>query len=281
MEAAAWLAARTALVDAYLDAVLPSADEPPRALHAAMRHLIFPGGKRLRPAFAFAACEAAGAAHDAALPAAAAVELVHTYSLIHDDLPCMDDDALRRGRPSVHVAYGEAIAVLAGDALLAQAFAVLARAAEKAPSAVVAAAMQDLAHAAGSLELVGGQADDLDFEAGGAEEAARVEGVHRRKSAALIAAALTTGARLGGAEPALVERLGSFGREVGIAFQIADDLLDRDDGEACSLVRVLGAEAARARAEELLSSALRRVEPLGSRAEPLRELARLAVRRER
>jgi geranylgeranyl diphosphate synthase type II len=277
----AWLASRTAQVEALLDAVLPPAAEPPAALHAAMRHLLFPGGKRLRPAFALAACEAAGADAERAWPAAAAVELVHTYSLVHDDLPCMDDDAVRRGRPTVHVAYGEAVAVLAGDALLAHAFLVLARAAAKAPPAAVAAAVHDLAHAAGSLALVGGQADDLAFEPGGSDEAARVESVHRRKSAALIAASLTTGARLGGADDALVERLRRFGEEVGVAFQIADDLLDEGDDTGCSLVRVLGAKAARARAEELLSSALGRLDGLGGEAEPLRELARRAVRRER
>lgn len=281
MDARAYLLERSALVDPYLDRCLPAAQEPPAALHGAMRHLLFPGGKRLRPGLAFAACEAVGAAAERALPVAAAVELVHTYSLVHDDLPCMDDDDLRRGRPTVHKLYGEAVAVLAGDALLALAFEVLAGAAASEESARLLAASRDLAFAAGSRALVGGQVDDLGFGPGGADEAARVESVHHRKSAALIAAALVGGARLGGAEPGVLERLQRFGIEVGVAFQIADDLLDQEDGEACSLVRVLGVEGARRRAEALLQQALARVEDLGGGAEALRELARYAVRRDR
>jgi geranylgeranyl diphosphate synthase type II len=273
MDARGYLAERGALLEPFLDDVLPVAGEPPARLHAAMRHLLFPGGKRLRPGFCFAGCEAAGGAPEHALPAAAAVELVHTYSLVHDDLPCMDDDALRRGRPTVHVAYGEALAVLAGDALLALAFELLARAGD-------AGAVGELARAAGSRELVGGQALDLAFPDEGVADAAAVEAVHRKKSAALIAAAVALGARAGGADAALSERFALFGREVGLAFQIADDLLDADGDGACSLVRALGGPAARARAEALLEGALARLSDLGARAEPLRQLARYAVRRE-
>jgi len=281
MDASAWLAERTALVDRYLDGRLPPANEPPAALHGAMRHLVFPGGKRLRPAFAFAGCEAAGAPHARALPAAAAVELVHTYSLIHDDLPCMDDDALRRGRPTVHIAYGEANAVLAGDALLALAFEVLADAEGGCGAEALAWCTRALAVAAGSRQLVGGQADDLAFAASGPPALSRVEAVHRRKSAALIAASVTCGARLGGASGDSLAELGVFGEEVGVAFQIADDLLDADRNEACSLVSVIGVEAARARAEALLESALRRACAFGERGAGLRVLAELAVRREK
>lgn len=284
MDARAYLSERVALVDPYLEQLLPPAEQPPAALHAAMRHLLFPGGKRLRPGLVFAGCEAMGAPPEQALPVAAAVELVHTYSLVHDDLPCMDDDDERRGRPTVHRLYGEAVAVLAGDALLALAFEALARA-EAAPAERVAAGIAELARAAGSLELVGGQVDDLAFEAGhgdGAEEeAARVESVHLRKSAALIAASIAGGARFGGAEASQLAALWHFGLEVGVAFQIADDVLDQDDGEPCSTVRVIGLDAARDRAEALLAQALARVEALGERAEPLRELARFAVRRDR
>jgi len=265
-------------VNRYLDEVVPPASESPARLHAAMRHLLFPGGKRLRPALAFAGCEAAGAPAEMALPAAAAVELVHIYSLVHDDLPCMDDDDERRGRPTVHVAFGEAVAVLAGDALLAQAFEVLAAGVAEPQQRL--AALRDLSHAAGSRNLVGGQADDLAFRPGEGGAAA-IESIHRRKTAALIAASVLTGARLGGADSPLLECLRSFGEAVGVAFQIADDLLDRDDGELCSLVRVLGLEGARARAEEFLGSALDRIDDLGERGEPLRELARFAVRRSR
>ena len=274
MDALGYLAERGALLEPYLEAALPRASEEPAALHAAMRHLLFPGGKRLRPGLCFAACEAAGGAPAQALPAAAAVELLHTYSLVHDDLPCMDDDAERRGRPTVHVAYGEAVAVLAGDALLALAFELLARAGD-------AAAIAELARAAGSRELVGGQALDLAFASEPGVDAGAIEAIHRKKSAALIAASVGLGARLGGACAGLHDRLVAFGLDVGLAFQIADDLLDADDDGPCSLARALGGPVARARADALLSGALARVADLPACAEPLRELARYAVRRDR
>jgi geranylgeranyl pyrophosphate synthase len=263
-------------VDAALERLLPSADAPPRALHAAMRHLLFPGGKRLRPALAFAAAEAVGAPAERALPMAAAVELVHTYSLVHDDLPCMDDDVERRGRPTVHVAYGEATAVLAGDALLALAFEALASAEGHEPARLVAA-LRELAHAAGAAQLVGGQADDLDFDATRVDEA-WVDSVHRRKTAALFAAAVAGGARLAGADEPSLERLRRFALAMGVAFQIADDVLDDEPGAGeCSLVALIGIDAARARAETLLAEALAALEPFGARADALRMLARFAV----
>jgi geranylgeranyl pyrophosphate synthase len=273
----AWWLERAPRVEQALEAALPPADSPPAALHAAMRHGVFPGGKRLRPAFALAAAEAVGAPAERALPLAAAVELVHAYSLVHDDLPCMDDAAQRRGRPSVHAAFGEATAVLAGDALLAAAFETLLAA--RAPAEALLGAARDLAFAAGSRRLVGGQALDLAFEAG-ERDGARVEAVHARKSAALIAASVAGGARLAGADAAAVERLAGFGEQVGVAFQIADDLLDAGSDGACSLVRALGRDAAAARARALLAQALARVEDLGERAEPLRELARSAALRD-
>ncbi len=276
MDLTAYLEERAGLVERALDAAIPPACEAPEPLHTAMRHLLFPGGKRLRPALALAAAEAVGGSPECALPIAAAVEFVHTYSLIHDDLPCMDDDAERRGRPSVHVAFGEATALLAGDALLAAAFRVLAAA--EGPTERLLGASRDLAEAAGSLELVGGQVDDLGFDPNDVD-AARIESVHARKSAALIAAAVVGGARLGGADDATLVRLRCFGRAVGVAFQIADDLLDEGDEGGCSLVRAVGRDAARDRAEALLDTALRGVDTLGERAEPLRELARFAVRR--
>jgi len=278
MDAQAYLAERSRLVDAALERALPAADLPPRALHAAMRHLVLPGGKRLRPGLAFAAAEALGAPAERVLPVATAVELVHCYSLIHDDLPCMDDDDERRGRPTVHVAYGEAIAVLAGDALQALAFEILAAAGEEHDPARVVAALRALAEAAGSRQLVGGQADDLAFDAGRADAAA-VESVHRRKTGGLFAAALVGSGYLAGADAAALCRLAAFATRIGVAFQIADDLLDREADAGCSLVARIGAAAARARADALLAEALEAVEPFGARAEPLRELARFAVSR--
>ncbi len=280
MDARAYLAERGPLVERALEAALPPAEAPPQELHAAMRHLVFPGGKRLRPALALAAAEAVGSAPETALPVAVAVELVHTYSLVHDDLPCMDDDSLRRGRPTVHVAFGEATAVLAGDALLAAAFAVLAGEPGASAGERRLAALRELAFAVGSRALVGGQADDLGFDPRAADPA-RVESIHERKSAALITAGVVGGAWVGGAGAELLERLRRFGRAVGVAFQIADDLLDAGtESTGCSLVPLLGVERARERAEALLASGLAETLDLGERAEPLRALARFAVRRD-
>ena len=278
MDLRAYLLERLPAVERALDEALPPAEAEPATLHAAMRHLLFPGGKRLRPALALAAAEAVGAPPDRALPVAVAVELVHTYSLIHDDLPCMDDDDTRRGLPTVHVAFDEATAVLAGDALLAAAFYTLSAAERDHPAPQLLAAARDLAEAAGSLHLVGGQIDDLRFQPH-ARDASRVESVHARKSAALIAAAIVGGARLGGGDAAELATLRRFGEAIGLGFQIADDLLDAPRAEACSLVRSIGAPAARARAEALLEQALRELEAFGESAEPLREIARQAVRR--
>lgn len=280
MDVRAYLSESARRVDAALQQRLPSADAPPRGLHAAMRHLLFPGGKRLRPALAFAGAEAVGAAPEHALPLAVAVELVHTYSLVHDDLPCMDDDDERRGRPTVHVAHGEATAVLAGDALLALAFETLADAA--APGGSVAperaiAALRDLAHAAGAAQLVGGQADDLDFDPARVDEA-WVDSVHRRKTAALFVASVVGGARLGGGDEESLACLRRATLAFGVAFQIADDVLDDEPGsDECSLVSLIGVDAARARAQALLDEALATLEPFGGRADALRMLARFAV----
>ena len=161
MDTRAWLEERMPLVERALETALPAGDGVPEVLSAAMRHVLFPGGKRLRPALALAAAEAVGAPPERAVPAAVAVELVHTYSLIHDDLPCMDDDDERRGRPSVHVAFDEATAVLAGDALLAAAFGALVDGAEADGAGSRLAAVSDLARACGARGLVGGQVDDL------------------------------------------------------------------------------------------------------------------------
>ena len=278
MDVQAYLAERTPLVDAALQAALPPASEAPESLHAAMRHLLFPGGKRLRPAFAMAAAEALGQPPQVALPAAVAVELIHAYSLVHDDLPCMDDDTERRGRPTVHVQYGETVAVLAGDALQTLAFEALAAGGHAAAPERTARAIADLASAAGSRGLVGGQVDDLAFQLDG-DAKQKVESIHARKSAALIAASIVTGARLAGADDGLLDSLRRFGLEIGVAFQIADDLEDADDDEPCSLVRVSGEDAARSRSEELLAAALARLSGLGEAAEPLRALGRFAVRR--
>jgi geranylgeranyl diphosphate synthase, type II len=278
LDTRAYLEDRLPLVERAIEAALPSADTPPATLHAAMRHVLFPGGKRLRPALALAAAEAVGARAERALPIAVAVELVHTYSLIHDDLPCMDDDAERRGRPAVHVAFGEATAVLAGDALLTLAFQVLADAPHPDSAQARLAAIRDLALAAGSHGLVGGQVDDLRFDPAD-RDVARIESVHARKSAALIAASIVGGAHLAGADAESIARLRRCGECVGVAFQIADDVLDAGEDDPCSLVRAVGVEAAREHSERLLRDALDALVGFGECAEPLRALVRFAVRR--
>lgn len=274
----AYLESRAGHVNRFLEQALASRTEG--VLAQAIRHLLFPGGKRFRPVLALAAAEAVGGRAEPALPIAAAVELIHTYSLIHDDLPCMDDDDERRGQPTVHVAYGEAIAVLAGDALQAIAFEVLTQQRDNVSAEALLATVHDLARAAGDLNLVGGQADDIVF---GADDfdAARLESVQRRKTAALIAVAIVGGARLAGAGALTLKRLERFGECMGLAFQIADDLLDETSEEACSSVRVLGMATARARCEALLAQALDEIAELGERAAALRALAEFAVRRER
>lgn len=275
MDVHAWLAEQMPSIEKTLTRILPAPTVPPVRLSAAMRHLVFPGGKRLRPAFALAAAEAVGAPSSHALPIAAAVELVHVYSLIHDDLPCMDDDRERRGRPTVHIAFDEATAVLAGDALQSLAFSSLL---SEAPAHLASQVGLELAEAIGPRGLVGGQVDDLAAEQVPPDEAMTLS-IHARKSAALIAAAIAGGARLGGASEEEVDRLRGFGRDVGVAFQITDDVLDADEDEGCTLVRILGVDDCRQRAEKILADALGKIDWLGERAVPLRELAQWAVRR--
>ena len=287
MDVHAYMAERIPQIDAGIEARFAEEAAMPTSLRGAMRHLLFPGGKRLRPIFALAAAEAVGGTSADAMPVAVAVELVHTYSLIHDDLPCMDDDATRRGRPTVHVAYDEATAVLAGDGLLSEAFAVMTAegVATTHPEAVIFA-VRTLAEASGAGGLVGGQADDLLFSLDPSDSSqgtdhARLASIHARKTAALFSAAIVGGAALAGAGESERATLGAFAMDVGIAFQIADDLLDADSEEAASILRLQGLEDAKQGAEGLLDQALLRIEDLCERAEPLRELARFAVRRNR
>ncbi|HNX52914.1 MAG TPA: polyprenyl synthetase family protein [Pontiellaceae bacterium] len=206
-------------VNAALDALLPPETERPLKLHNAMRYSIFAGGKRLRPALCIAACEACGGTAEQAMPAACALELLHTYTLIHDDLPAMDDDTLRRGRPTCHIAFDEATAILAGDALLTLAFEVLAGQPQGGALAL------ELARAAGSRGVIGGQAEDIDAE-GKAPDAALVEYIHRNKTAALIRAACVMGGMCAGADLQTLKHLAIYGENTGLAFQLADDLLD-------------------------------------------------------
>ncbi|MEL7265312.1 MAG: polyprenyl synthetase family protein [Planctomycetota bacterium] len=192
-------------------------------LRDAMRYSLLAPGKRLRPMLVLMGCEATGGDIDSALPAAAAVEMVHAYSLVHDDLPAMDDDDLRRGRETCHIAFDQATAILAGDALLALAFETLAR---HLPIECAADAVCVLATAAGPEQLVGGQADDLEAETGGARTVDRLEYIHRRKTGALIIASLRLGAIVAGADSDALDHLQQYGDALGLAFQVTDDLLD-------------------------------------------------------
>lgn len=270
VERKAFLAECAALVDAELQGVLPPETEPPCALHSAMRYAVFSGGKRLRPSLAFATALACGVETDRALPVAASVELLHAYSLVHDDLPSMDDDAERRGRPTVHVRYGEATAILVGDALQAAAFETLSRA--DAPPSLLQPVIQRLARAAGSRALVGGQSDDLDLARDGTQTSLeRLVSIHERKTAALFGFAVWGAGVLAGASEEVLEALDRFGLQYGLAFQVCDDVLDDDPAE-CSVLSVLSREDARQRAREHRDRALEAISRLGARAEALRAL---------
>jgi geranylgeranyl diphosphate synthase type II len=277
-------------VDAALERYTRYDDDCPAVLRDAIRHSLLAPAKRLRPVLVLMACEACGYDRERALPAACAVEMVHTYSLIHDDLPAMDDDDLRRGRPSCHAAFGEAAAILAGDALLAQAFEVLAR--DVRPAELAARCCAELATAAGASQLVGGQADDLaeQFGAGGL---AQLEAIHRRKTGAMINVSLRLGGLLGKADRGRLETLDVYGRKLGLAFQIVDDLLDLSGDTAAMGKRtrkdkdrgkltfpgLLGAEESRARAEQLIDEACRALAESDLEAGGLESLARYVLER--
>ncbi len=262
----------------------------PAQLREAIRHSLLAPAKRLRPMLVVLAAEACGGDEAAALPAACAVEMIHTYSLIHDDLPAMDDDDMRRGLPTCHAKYGEALAILAGDALLSQAFEVLAR--DVQPPQLAARCCAALGQAAGASQLVGGQADDLSAERsdGGLEQ---LEAIHRRKTGAMFLVSLRLGGLVARATPEQERALLDFGRALGLAFQIVDDLLDQQgtaealgkrtqkdkDRGKLTFPGLLGLEASRARAAQLIGEALEALSPLGDSAAPLRSLAHYVLER--
>jgi geranylgeranyl diphosphate synthase, type II len=251
------------------------------------------GGKRLRPILVLASCEAVGGQYEGALSLACALEMIHTYSLIHDDLPCMDDDDLRRGKLTNHKVYGEAIATLAGDGLLTDAFLVLARAGQSATApGLLLEIVAEVAQAAGSGGMVLGQAIDILCE-GRPVDLAMLELMHAHKTGALFVAAIRAGARFGGASEAQMAALSEYGRAIGLAFQVVDDILDVEasteqmgkrtgkDGEHSKVTypSLLGVEKSRSFARELYDRALRALAPFDERARPLRELASFVVER--
>jgi geranylgeranyl diphosphate synthase type II len=278
------------LVDAALEEYINFDRGCPEQLREAIRYSLLAPGKRLRPLLVLWACETCGGGVEASLPAACAVEMIHTYSLIHDDLPAMDDDDLRRGRPTCHKQFGEGIAILAGDALLTLAFEVLSEDIEPADRAAVCCGV--LAHAAGACELVGGQADDLagEFFSGGLDV---LESIHRRKTGAMFRVSLQLGAICAGASDSVRHALDEYGKNLGLAFQIVDDLLDVD-GDAAELGKktnkdaergkltfpsVLGVEESRRRAEDLVAAARAALKPFGSHAASLESLANYVLER--
>jgi geranylgeranyl diphosphate synthase type II len=287
-----YLERRRKLVERALGSAVPAASVRPATIHRAMRYSLLAGGKRLRPILTLAAAEACGAKDlQNILPAACAVELIHTYSLIHDDLPCMDDDDLRRGRPTSHKVYGEGVAVLAGDALLTRAFGLLAQVtpAKRYPLSLLLA---ETADAAGSLQLIAGQIADLEAE--GKKLSIRdVRFIHERKTAAMIVLSLRLGAMIAGASPGQLKALTDFGNSLGLAFQIQDDILDvtatseqlgKSAGKDLKASKstypaVIGLEAARKEAKIQTQKALRSLDVLGIRGVRLRELGESLLQR--
>ncbi len=287
-----YLRDRSKLVDTALDHFIPRASARPATLHKAMRYSLFAGGKKLRPILALAAAEAGGGSVESALPAACAVECIHTYSLIHDDLPCMDDDDLRRGRPTSHKVFGEGVAVLAGDALLTIAFEILAQA-EATPRYKTAALIRELADAAGSRWLIAGQVLDLEGE-GKKISREQLKFIHRSKTAALLTASIRLGAMSANVAEARLQNLTDFGQSLGLAFQIIDDILDvtqtteklgKTAGKDVAAIKatypaIFGLERSRKEAHRLTVTALASLEPFGEKATRLRELAGHLLARE-
>ena len=293
MDFSAYLEQKRRDVDTYLDLVVPADTCPPETLHKAMRYSLFAGGKRVRPILAIAAFEAIGGSSPAILPCAASLELVHTYSLIHDDLPAMDNDDYRRGKLTNHKVFGEAMAILAGDALLTMAFDLISRNSINsldAPAQI--RVVQELAGGAGDAGMVAGQVADIEAE-GKDIDLATLEGVHRWKTGKLIRAAVRIGGILAGASPTALNDLTGYAEDIGLAFQIADDVLNvigsreelgKDPNTDASRGKktypaFFGVEGAQKLAEDRVESAIRHLQRFDSKADSLRDLARYITTR--
>jgi geranylgeranyl diphosphate synthase type II len=283
-----YLKERRALIDRSLDRYLKESKERPKTIHKAMRYGLFSGGKRLRPILTLAAGELFGGRQKALLPFACALEMIHVYSLIHDDLPALDDDDLRRGEPANHKMFGEGIALLAGDALLTEAFHLMSRpqVARLLEPGAILELIHEISRAAGVGGMVGGQAVDLEAE-GREVDVATIEYIHVLKTGALILASVRIGATIAGAAPKEMRQVTRYARLLGLAFQIADDIMDMADhaggdgkgGKKATYPAVVGIAAAKSRARELLSQCLKEIEVFGKKADPLRGIARIIVER--
>ena len=292
MDIKAYFKQKAASVDFWLDRLLPAESETPAIIHQAMRYSIFAGGKRLRPILAIAAGEVFGASEQELMPVACALEMIHTYSLIHDDLPAMDDDDLRRGMPTSHVKFGEAMAILAGDALLTQAFVTLADYETSQPERK-ARIISEMAHAAATKNaLIGGQVLDMQSE-GNPVTGAQLEEIHRGKTGALIRCEVRIGAITGGASEAELNALTVYGEKAGLAFQVADDLLDETAtseelgktagkdaaSNKATYTALYGIDGARQMANRLCSGAIDTLRSLACDTEMLQAIALFIVER--
>ncbi len=286
-----YLEERRKIVDQALEKFLPAADTWPTRLHQAIRYSMLAGGKRLRPILAIAGAEAVGADFETVLPTACALEMIHTYSLIHDDLPAMDDDDLRRGRPTNHKIYGDAMAILAGDSLLTHAFSTISAHRRPGQDSAIVEVIQRIALASGSLGMAGGQAEDLLSEKKKIP-LTELERLHRHKTGKLIQVAVEVGAILGAASPPQLESLSRYGECIGLSFQIADDILDIEGGEEigkdigsdvanekATYPALLGIEESKRLAKELTEKALAALQDFDQKADPLREIAKYVVYR--
>ena len=294
MKLADYLQRRQKWVEEALKRWVPGENEFPPPVHQAMRYSLFAGGKRLRPILVLAAAEAVGGSVRDVLPLACSFELIHTYSLIHDDLPSMDNDDMRRGKPTSHKVFGEALAILAGDALLTEAFHLAARpeVMKKVSARRRIQALWHLARAAGSQGMVGGQTMDI-LTQGQPVDSGTLEYIHAHKTGWLIAASVAVGAIVGGATARQLRNLQGYGEKLGLAFQITDDLLD-ETGEEAKLGKAVGKDQikgkatypglygipeSRRRAERLVEEAIQHLQPFDRRANPLREIARFILSR--
>ena len=279
-------------IEEALDYYLPSAGSVPEVLHEAMRYSICGGGKRVRGLLTLLACEAAGGRWQEALPAACAIEMIHSYSLIHDDLPCMDDDDLRRGKPTSHRVYGEAYALLAGDALLTQAVITMLKYIPDGLEIAYHQALRELTEASSTQGMIGGQVLDLAAE-GKTLNLEELKEIHRRKTGALIRAALRMGGLIGGGKPIALEALTTYGEALGLAFQITDDLLDLEADTAilgknvgsdlkkqkATYPGIVGVERAHQLAAREIDRACQALAPLGEQGKVLTGLAKAVLHR--